>query len=206
MRASNRRVRRAIIGAGGALVLALTLSACGMKMKMDPVMMALQAPGVRTVVIPKQHSDLTIIVPPCSEAAVVQSGSKPPPGSNRLVVPKASLTQTIAVNPCMMMMMSMMMGAPGTMPISSTVLVTPGSGPAEPQSSGAGMMMMMPQDQLVLPTNSRVRTVIVPPCTMMMMGGGGKMGMMMSPPSKSKGLPAQGSDTITAPPCMAMMM
>lgn len=202
MRAEKKGKRRAIFGVT-AVALALILSACGKKMMMDPVMMALSSPGVRTVVIPKQHNDLTIIVPPCSEAAVVQSGSKPPAGSNRLVIPRASLTQTVAVNPCMMMMMMPMMMM-GGMPISSTVLVTPGSGPAQPQSSGAGMMSMMPQDQLVLPTNSKVKTVIVPPCTAMMMMGK-MMPMMGSPPSRSQALPTA-SDTVTAPPCMAMMM
>ncbi|MDQ6848849.1 MAG: hypothetical protein M3070_02450, partial [Actinomycetota bacterium] len=78
--------------------LAVGLSACGSK-KMsakppDPVSMALQAPGTRTVVVPKQTSDLTIVVPPCSAADIKQDTSKTPPGSNQVVVPKSALDQT----------------------------------------------------------------------------------------------------------------
>src|SRR3954452_13998531 len=89
--------------AGMALV-AIGLGACGSKSssQMDPVSTAMQTPGVRTVVIPKQHGDMTIAVPPCSEAQVAQSGSsKIPPGSNQIVVPQGTLTQTVALQPCM---------------------------------------------------------------------------------------------------------
>src|SRR3569833_3762497 len=66
----------------------------------DPVQMALAAPGGRTVLVPEQRGDLTSVVPPCASAKVDQESSVIPPGSNQVVVPKASLAQTVAVQPC----------------------------------------------------------------------------------------------------------
>jgi hypothetical protein len=68
---------------------------------LDPVTTALQAPGTRTVVIPKQSNALSIVVPPCSSAELKQETTKAPPGSNQIVVPESSLDQTVAVQPCM---------------------------------------------------------------------------------------------------------
>src|SRR5919199_832234 len=84
---------------------ALGVSACGgskkqMQAPLDPVAMALQAPGVRTVVIPKQSNALTLVVPPCSAAELRQETTKVPPGSNQVVVPKSALDQTVAIQPC----------------------------------------------------------------------------------------------------------
>ena len=71
-------------------MLALVVSGCGSKKKAaaeDPVATAMQTPGVRTVVIPKQRNAVTVVVTPCSAAAVQQSGAKrKPPGSNEIVV------------------------------------------------------------------------------------------------------------------------
>src|SRR3954452_2014460 len=87
-------------GAALAVVLAVGLGAGGRKKHMEAVSTALQNPRVRTGVIPKQHGDLTIAVPPCSEASVTQSGSsKIPPGSHTDVVPSGTLTQSVAVQP-----------------------------------------------------------------------------------------------------------
>src|SRR4051794_20006138 len=92
-----------------AVSLALGVSACGGSSSSssggggavaDPVAQALQAPGVRTVVVPKQRGDLTIVVPPCNATQVDQESTAIPPGSNQILVPKDTLAQTIAVQPC----------------------------------------------------------------------------------------------------------
>src|SRR5205807_646621 len=80
----------------------------------DPVSTALQTPGVRTVLLAKQRSDITVIIPPCPrQGSSQQPGGQPnggvgsatstvtiPPGSSRIVVPKGALAQTVAVQPC----------------------------------------------------------------------------------------------------------
>src|SRR4051794_3942864 len=103
----SRGVTRAIVAAGGAAALALGLTACGgsssssSSSSSDPVANALSSPGVRVVLVPQQKNDLTIVVPPCSEAQTVQSGTKKlPPGSNQVIIPKGSLTEAIAVQAC----------------------------------------------------------------------------------------------------------
>jgi len=96
-------------GAGRAAIgiaaLALTAAGCGSSSSSsstDAVQTALQNPGVRIVQINKQHGPLTVVIPPCSEAQVAQSGSPtPPPGSNQVTIPPGSLTETVAVQPCM---------------------------------------------------------------------------------------------------------
>ena len=55
-----RKVGLRATGATIALLLATGLSACGSKKQSEAVSTALQSPGVRTVVIPKQHADLTM--------------------------------------------------------------------------------------------------------------------------------------------------
>lgn len=161
-------------------VLALGAGGCGgKKKKKDPVKTAVETPGVRTVTIPKQRNDVTIVVTPCTAAQVQQEGSsRIPPGSNEIVLPKGSLTQTVAVPPC---------PEKPTEAAANTVLMSPGgTGSAEPE--------MPPQDQLVLPNNSSVTTIIVPPCT------------TGTTPSKKRSLafPANSKNkTVTAPPCTA---
>src|SRR3954468_21218007 len=97
-----RRAALALVPLG----LAATLAACGsssqQQQQQDPVSMAMQTPGVRMLVIPKQRHDLTVAVPPCSQAqaAVSQHSTQIPPGSNQIVVPKGALTQSVAVQPC----------------------------------------------------------------------------------------------------------
>lgn len=166
----------------GAMLLALPLGACGSKKKkmMDPVMMALETPGIRLVVVPKQRQSLRIVVPPCSAAAVRQSSSKEPPGSNVIVIPARALTQTVGVPPCMMM-------APQTS--TNTILMAPGG--TGMSATEAGMA-----SELVVPTDSNLRTIIVPPCVM----GGDKS----KKGTKSFAFPATTSKkTVTAPPCTA---
>src|SRR3954454_11090943 len=74
------------------------LAACGSKQQQqqDPVSMAMQTPGLRMVVIPKQRRDLTVAIPPCSQAqtAAAQGSAQIPPGSNQIVVPKGALTES----------------------------------------------------------------------------------------------------------------
>ena len=70
-------MRRQLLCGVGAFALALGMGACGSSSStkpapVNPVSLALQAPGVRTVVIPKQSSNLTIVVPPCSAAELKQ--------------------------------------------------------------------------------------------------------------------------------------
>src|SRR3954462_13972377 len=80
------------------------LTACGSKQQQqqDPVSMAMQTPGLRMVVIPQQRHDLTVPIPPCSQAqtAAAQGSAQIPPGSNQIVVPKGALTESVAVQPC----------------------------------------------------------------------------------------------------------
>ena len=161
-------------------VLALGTAGCGKKKKKmkDPVATVMETPGVRTVVIPKQRADVTVVVTPCSAAAVQQPGaSRKPPGSNEVVVPKGGLTQTVAVPPC---------PEKPTEGPANTVLVTPGG-------AGAAQSETPPQDQLVLPDNSDATRIIIPPCTT-----GPK-------PTKKKTLafPATTKKkSVTAPPCV----
>src|SRR5256885_14090004 len=97
-----RWAARALVPIG----LAATVAACGssssQQAQQDPVSMAMQTPGIRMLVIPKQRHDLTVAIPPCSQAQAAASQSSPqiPPGSNQIVVPQGALTQTVAVQPC----------------------------------------------------------------------------------------------------------
>ena len=159
-------------------------------------------PGVRQVVIPQQREDLTIIIPTCDQAEQVKTGdTKPPPGSNSIVVPKGTQTETIAVQPCQ--------GGGGggssgggtspPAPPSSTILMTPGGAGTSGQSSGAQSSSSSSSsgssqpNQLVLPNNSTVKTLIVPPCTQ-------ASGDANQDQNKSLALPGKGT-SITAPPC-----
>src|SRR5437763_15912041 len=88
------------------IAVAGTFAACGssssQQAQQDPVSMAMQTPGIRMLVIPKQRHDLTVAIPPCSQAqaAAAQGSPQIPPGSHQLVVPQGALTQTVAVQPC----------------------------------------------------------------------------------------------------------
>ncbi|MDQ3678127.1 MAG: hypothetical protein M3401_15245 [Actinomycetota bacterium] len=162
-------------------IFALGTGGCGKKKKKkkDPVATAMATPGVRTVVIPKQRNDVTVVVTPCTSAAVQQPGAKrKPPGSNELVVPKGTLTQTVAVPPC---------PAKPTEMAANTVLITPGG-------TGSAQQETPPQDQLVLPDNSDVRTIIIPPCAT----------ATKASKKKSLAFPAtSAAKSVTAPPCKA---
>src|SRR4051794_24066606 len=139
------------------------MGACGSSSSMkptpaNPVSLALQAPGVRTVVIPKQSSNLTLVVPPCSAAELKQETTKSPPGSNQVVVPKSALDQTVAVQPCVKGGQSQGKG--------NSVLLSPG-GSGSPQNPGQ-QQSGQPQNQLLLPRKSNLTKVIVPPCVVEM--------------------------------------
>ncbi len=187
-------VLRAAISMG--LVGALGMSACGggssmmPKPPVDPVATALMAPGVRTVVIPKQSSPLTIVVPPCGLAKTQQQTTQTPPGSNQVVVPESALEQTIAIQPCMQ-------GAKKSAGGSSTVLLSPGgSGSAASQESP-------PPNQLLLPENSNVTKLIVPPCLVMSSSSSGGGGQSGGPNAVLPGTRRKGA--VTAPPCTVQM-
>jgi hypothetical protein len=196
---------------------AVGVGACGSKKQaqQDPVSMAMQTPGIRMLVIPKQRHDLTIAIPPCSQAqaAVEQTSAQIPPGSNQIVVPKGALTQSVAVQPCTPPGQSSggsssggSSGGGGTStpppPPSSTILVTPGgvsssqqaqSGSSGGSSSGGGQQL----NQVVLPTDSDVDTVIVPPCVPTQSASSSE-----SSAGKSDVLHATAkSKTVTAPAC-----
>src|SRR5204863_4022821 len=94
------RMIRALVPLGVAAI-ALGVGACGSKQQQqqqDPVSMAMQTPGMRMVVIPKQRGDLTVAIPPCAaaQAAVGQTSTEIPPGSNQIVVPQGALTESVA--------------------------------------------------------------------------------------------------------------
>jgi hypothetical protein len=159
-----------------------------MKAPPDPVTMALTAPGVRTVVIPKQSAALTVVVPPCGLAKTRQETTRTPPGSNQVVVPKSALDQTVAIQPCMQ-------GAKSTG--ASTVLLSPGGNASAPSQK------TKPPNQLILPRNSHVTKLIVPPClvvTSSSSSGGGPSG---GPNAVLPGARAGGA--VTAPPCTVQM-
>jgi hypothetical protein len=172
-----------------ASVLALVVVGCGSKKKAaaeDPVATAMKTPGVRTVVIPKQRNAVTVVVTTCTAASVQQSGAKrKPPGSNEIVVPRGTLTQTVAVPPC---------PEKPTQAVANTVLVTPG-GAGSTQQEGS-----TPQNQLVLPSNSNVTTIIIPPCTT----SSGGSGASSQGATKSQAFRAPTRQkSVTAPPCTA---
>jgi hypothetical protein len=182
-------------------VLAVGVSACGGGSKMkspqpvNPVQMALQAPGIRTVVVPKQSNALTIVVPPCSAAELKQETTKAPPGSNQVVVPNSALDQTIAVQPCIK-------GAKSAGK-SSTVLLSPGGG-GSPQSPGQ-QQSGQPQNQLLVPRNSNLERIIVPPCIVETSSSGSSSGGAAAGGTNTA-LPAiRGKTSVTAPPCRVHM-
>src|SRR3954451_5296417 len=160
------RMRLRLSVAGG--VAALGLTACGGSSSSssssssgDPVSTALMTPGVRQVVIPAQHQDLTVVIPTCDQAQTLKPGStKPPPGSNTVVVTKGAQTETIAVQPCQGGGGgSSGSGSTPPAPPSSTILMTPGGAGTSQQSSGSQSSSSSSSsgssqpNQLVLPNN-----------------------------------------------------
>jgi hypothetical protein len=153
-------------------------------------------PGVRQVVIPSQHANLTIVIPTCDQAQTLKPGATTaPPGSNTVVIPKGAQTETVAVQPCQ----GGSSGGGSTPPPSSTILMTPGGAGTSQQSSGSQSSSSSSSsssgssqpNQLVLPNNASITTLIVPPCT---------QSSSNSQPNKGLALPGKGK-SITAPPC-----
>src|SRR3954471_21707839 len=208
-----RRAALALVPLG----LAATIAACGsssqQQQQQDPVSMAMQTPGVRMLVIPKQRHDLTVAVPPCSQAqaAVTQHSTQIPPGSNQIVIPAGALTQSVAVQPCQPSGQASSGGSSsggssgGTStpppPPSSTILVTPGgvssSSQAQSGSSGGSSGGGQQLNQVVLPNDSDVRTVIVPPCVPAQSASASENGAGKSNVLRAKAA----SKTVTAPAC-----
>ena len=198
---------RVLWAAALAVLAAVALSACGGGSKSktpppDPVTMALQAPGIRAVIVPKQSNALTVVVPPCSTASLRQSSTRTPPGSNQIVVPKSAVDQTVAIQPCIVG------GGMKNAEKSSTVLLSPG-GAGSPQTQKQGQ----PENQLLLPSNSNLSKIIVPPCVVQV----GSSSSASSSSSSSSGagpsagttitLPAtRNKTTVTAPPCSISMV
>src|SRR3954466_15267502 len=206
MRMTFGRVFRGTGSMGAVCALAVGLAACGGSSSSSsssssgvPVSPALQTAGVRQVVSPQQRAALTIVIPTCDQAETVKTGStKPPPGSNSIVVPKGTQTETIAVQPCKGGGGSSGGGSSPPAPPSSTVLMTPGGAGTTQQSSGAQSSSSSSSgssqpNQLVLPNNSTVKTLIVPPCTQ-------ASGDANQDQNKSLALPGKGT-SVTAPPC-----
>src|SRR3954447_22973656 len=199
--------------AAGLLVAAAGLTACGSSSSSsssastDPGGAALSSAGVRVVLVPRQKNDLTIVVPPCSEAQTVQSGTtKLPPGSNQVLIPRGSLTEAVGVQACQQGGQSIGFstgGASGNVapPPSNTILVTPGGAGAQEVGAqgGSSSSGSQAQNQVVLPSNANVSTVIVPPCTTTSSSSGSSQ-----PSQKTLSLPSGSkSKIVAAPPCTA---
>lgn len=198
---TGTRVRVGTLGV--AALLALGVGACGggggKKSKapptVDPVAMALKAPGVRTVVIPEQREELTIAVPPCGSGQVSQETTETPPGSSEIIVPKGSLAQSVAVQPCIKGQTQQTSGA-------GTVLISPG-GAATGRSQTELQTGAQGQNQLVIPQNSDLRRIIVPPCLVTVSSSASSSGSAgAGTTSNTLALPAtSGNRVVTAPPC-----
>jgi hypothetical protein len=180
---------------GGVLIVAL--GACGggssttAPKPPDPVQMVLGAPGVRTVVIPEQRSDVTIAVPPCSAADIDPETTRAPKDSNRIVVPKSKQEQTVAVPPCL--------EGQGSAGGTDTVLISPGGGAG---SQSASAKAGQPQNQLLIPRNAGLTLIIVPPCLVLTSSSASSGG----PPEITTTLPAaRGKASVTAPACKVTM-
>jgi len=189
-------VRRMAVAIGLAGTFAGGLAACGgssstMPPPPDPVSMALAAPGVRSVLVPKQSDALTIVVPPCGLAKIKQESTRTPPGSNQILVPESSLDQTIAIQPCLQGQEN----ARG----STSVLLSPGGSGSAPNTQST----QPPPNQLILPKNANLKKIVVPPC------------LVLTSSSSSAGTPsggpntvlpsARGAQTVTAAPCTVQM-
>lgn len=197
-------VRSASLRVGVVVVLVALASlgaSCGGKKKpakapppVDPVALAVQAPGVRIAVIPTQREDLTIVVPPCADARIAQSDTTTPAGSNQVVIPKGSRSQTVAVQPCIEGKKQAVSGA-------GTVLLSPGG--VKTASDQSQEQTPAQQNQLVIPANSDLRKVIIPPCVVSMASSSSSSsGGSGSATSNTLALPPSGgAKAITAPQC-----
>src|SRR5829696_1778145 len=196
----GKGTRRAI-AFGLAASLAMAVSACGGSKSSggmsggavaDPVAQALQAPGVRTVVVPKQRGDLTIVVPPCNATQVDQESTDIPPGSNQILVPKDTLAQTIAIQPCVEGQKQTGQG---------TILMTPGgAGQSQQQQTQQGQSQQ--QNQLIVPDNSDLERVIVPACQVIISSSSSSSPRGAGTATNSRALPSSGGQRAgTAPPC-----
>src|SRR3954463_4269122 len=166
----SRGKPRTVVLAGGLAAMAVGLTACGSSSSSsssastDPVGAALSSPGVRVVLVPQQRNDLTIVVPPCSEAQTVQSGTtKLPPGSNQVIIPKGSLTEAVAIQACQQAGQSTGSSSGGSSgntppPPSNTILVTPGGAGAQQAATQQSSSSSGPQQQHQggLPSNANV--------------------------------------------------
>jgi len=220
-------VRRTAIAVIAALALAAALAACGSSSSSsssstsstDPVSMALQIPGVRTILLAKQRNDITIIVPPCPQEGQQSAGQpsagvgstkesgKAPAGSSQIIVPKGALTETVAVQPCPPPPSGGSSGPTGASgggggTVSAIVMTPGGTTPQSPQQT------QTQQNQLVVPENSSITTLVVPPCTSVSVGPSGPTGATgasgatgpTGPTTRGQVLPAD-SKSVTAPSC-----
>ena len=197
MQVTTGKVRRTVVTMGLAGGLALGASACGGGSKAktmpppDPVQMALAAPGVRSVLVPKQSDSLTIVVPPCGLAKIKQETVRTPPGSNQVVVPNSALDQTVSIQPCLQGVQN----ARG----STSVLLSPGGAGSAPNQQST----QPPPNQLILPKNANISKLIVPPCLVLTSssssGGASGSGPNTVLPS------TRGKTAVTAPPCTVQM-
>lgn len=194
---TSRGVLQATVSVGFAMALAGGVGACGGGSSSkapppppDPVAMATMAPGVRTVIVPKQSAPLTIVVPPCGIAKIKQETTQTPPGSNQVVVPASALDQNVAIQPCMQGQKSEGQA--------STILLGPGG-------SGSGSSKTTPlPNQLVLPENANLSTLIVPPCVVLTSSSGSSSGGA-SGGANTVVPAARGKAAVTAPPCSVQM-
>lgn len=186
------REGRGRLGAAGMVAALAALAGCGSSSSstpppaVNPVQMALSAPGVRTVIVPKQRAPITIVVPPCSDAGGI---GKTPPTSNQVVLPKGTAAQTVAIQPCIV-------GQTGQSR-AGTVLLTPGGG-LTAQSQSQQQTFAQTQNQLVIPANSGLTRVVIPPCVVTTTASSS---VEQTTGPNTLALPARGKKTITAPPC-----
>src|SRR5436190_1065004 len=88
-----------LVRAGGAAVIAVAVTGCGGgSSSSDAVSTALQMPGVRTVVVPKQHNDLTLVVPPCTPSSGSGGAGGVPQGANNAL--PSGKSKTVNAPPC----------------------------------------------------------------------------------------------------------
>lgn len=179
--------------AGLVLSGAVALAGCGSSSSstpppaVNPTQLALSAPGVRTVIVPKQRSAITIVVPPCSAAG---GQGSPPPTSNQIVLPKGTAAQTVAIQPCLV-------GQTGGSR-AGTVLLTPGGGQTA-QAQSQQQTAAQTQNQLVIPANSGLNRIVIPPCIVSTTASSSMEG---TTGPNTLALPATGkAKTVTAPPC-----
>jgi hypothetical protein len=168
------------------------LSGCGSSSSstpppaVNPTQMALEAPGVRTVLVPQQRSAITVVVPPCSDAGGI---GNTPPTSNQIVLPKGTAAQTVAIQPCIV-------GQTGESR-AGTVVLTPGGGETA-QEQSQQQTSAQTQNQLVIPSNSGLTRNVIQPCVVSTTASSSVEG---TTGPNALAVPARGKRTVTAPPC-----